>query len=225
MDICSLASSGDCGVSGAIDVDRKKLPVVRNWLETYQVVMRAGDTGLRVASNSSAKRVLCEPDGSCDDPNGAFFWAKSPFGFIAYGQAGPGFECHANVLVRRTDGKFALVADLEMARIASREYTLPTDSGCVDGATVISFEQGGLIHVRAQHTLFHDQMIGRLSRSSQVDIFVDPTTGERVFSYLQQGSEDGGDDDNKPLSIQSVSVVNNQAILTGPKCHVAIRLP
>ncbi|MCL2723108.1 MAG: hypothetical protein FWD69_01600 [Polyangiaceae bacterium] len=206
-----------CDASKAVDVDRKALPVVRNWLETYRVVMR-GEGKSEVAGNSSAKQALCEPYGSCDDPNGAFFWARFPWGTDPDSPSLNGLW-EPSIIVRRTDGKFALIARLES--------TQSWGELCAGGdgyPVVLRFERDGLIHVWVSYTASNEYRVGCFPHRSQADIFVDPTTGDRVFSYFQAGSENLVDDESFP-PIQSVSIVNNQAILTGPKCHVAIKLP
>jgi len=219
----------DCGAYGDIQVNRQALSVVRDWLDIYETVM-GGETTSEVVSNSDeAKSALCEPGGSgsegfCDDPNGAFFWSKS----LTYG-------CRANVLVRRTDGQFVLVDDLdttwgpseersdERSEDATDDVSEARDTRCTDGTkpVVHSFERGGFLHVQANYMVAQDVTSGTSSYSSQLDVFVDPTAGDQLFSYLQRDMVIGGEE---PFPIQSINIVDNHAILTGPDCHVAIRL-
>ncbi|MCL2723109.1 MAG: hypothetical protein FWD69_01605 [Polyangiaceae bacterium] len=210
-----------------IQVDRQHLMTVSNWIETYRVVM-GNDAEPEVTSNSAAKSALCaaNPDfiffheGACNNPGGAFFWTQFPEMGESYAIQGIEIRSDrwdANIIVRLKDGTFALVEAFQHTSFSTVGCGYASDKEHV--TPIVRFERGKLIHVRARYGAVDYR--GCSVSLSQVDIFVDPTTGDQVFYYFQQSQ---GDD--KPFPpIQSVSIVDNQAILTGPQCHVAIRLP
>jgi len=224
-------------IESDMNVDRKAMPIVSSWLEAYRALM-GSEADPRVASNSKAKRaLLCEPDdagnrGSCDSSEGSFVWAKIPWLYaVAPGSSALGALWNAHVIVRRSDGKFALITlettDLGNGCGYGRDGNASGSPWGVNSA--VSFERGEFIHVRAHYTMASTSNC--VYHRSHVDVLVDPITGDRVFWYSQQVDKDAESQAPSPLSelvsfpIESVSVVDHQAILTGPKCHVAIKLP